>query len=114
MILTTLFAFVFQFEFGKSSYVTELLETDACDFTGDVLLCVVLSVATPSGNSFKILQFIGSDALFLTINLPTPFTSLWNLVMVSTALLVFVFVSCMCCIFTGLADCICVMKPGSN
>ena len=35
-----------------------------CDYTGNVLLGVVWSVATPSRNSFKILQFIESYIAF--------------------------------------------------
>ena len=41
-----------------------------CDYTGSDLLGVVWSVATPLGNSFNLLQFIGSIML-CTINLST-------------------------------------------
>ena len=55
---------------GFRAYAAKLLKLMPCDYTGNSVLGVVWSVATPSGNSFTYLHFIGSfyTVCFMSIN----------------------------------------------
>ena len=61
---------------GFRAYAAKLLKLMPCDYTGNSVLGVVWSVATPSGNSFTYLHFIGSfyTVCFMSINC----TLSWN------------------------------------
>ena len=63
---------------GFRAYAAKLLKLMPCDYTGNSVLGVVWSVATPSGNSFTYLHFIGSfyTVCFMSINCTL---SLWYL-----------------------------------
>ena len=62
---------------GFRAYAAKLLKLMPCDYTGNSVLGVVWSVATPSGNSFTYLHFIGSfyTVCFMSINCTL---SLWG------------------------------------
>ena len=55
---------------GFWAYAAKLLKLMPCNYTGNSVLGVVWSVATPSGNSFTYLHFIGSfyTVCFMSIN----------------------------------------------